>query len=171
MVRGNISQKAYTWLKNHIWLTVFLICFLVIIPFFFGFSAYNFFNKNEKDIEIILSALVGWPNFPNSVSNGLIGWGVGFSAFAVFGIPTLLGAIVSILLENAERRLAERMKNYLKDRDDFIATEIYKAFRDKLKTENDKEECLQTARQAIKQANDAWFRDTEPPDPRAPMSK
>jgi hypothetical protein len=85
------------WIGKHRWLVLILIIFTVAIPICAAIIAQNHFN--DRSTNVLVSSLVGWPSFQPHTSNELIAIGVGLSALAVFGIPAVLGAVITILLE------------------------------------------------------------------------
>ena len=149
------------WAKKHWKLLLLLFLISIVIPVTAGSLAPVLAGKNQI---VILNALVGWPDLnlkPQTISALWTGLGVGFSAFAVLGIPAILGAVVTVLLENAKRSVAMSILGYLKDRDDFISTEVYSEFKDKLKAGISEEECRDMSERAVRRASRTWYNETD----------
>jgi hypothetical protein len=143
------------WANEHRKLVILLTVFTLVFPVLVGCLG-NIYSKHR--FVVILAALVGaWPDVnPNTDPGPWVGMGLALSALSVFGIPTILGVAVTLLLERAERNVAMSFLKYLADRDAFITTEVYREFRNKVKDNISNQECRDLARAAVKRAADEW---------------
>jgi hypothetical protein len=71
----------------------------------------------------------------------------------IVGIFTTLGKLMAL-----ERRMAMSLIKYLADRDQFIVTEVYREFRDKVNRNiiSDDRDCVNLVRAAISRAAEEW---------------
>jgi hypothetical protein len=150
---------AMEWLGRHRWLVVMAVVFAGVVPALIGIIAATLIQYDWAIIPV--AALVGlWPGIRANVSSAevgsYIGWGVGLSALGFLAVPIVLSAVVSELLERAERRISVRLETYLKDRDGFIATEVYAEFKEWLKPEVTEAKCRQMAATAIERGARVW---------------
>lgn len=154
---SSVTPTRWKWAREHKRLVFLLVLIAGFFPIIAGFVAVSIAEHRSV---VILAALVGaWPDLNPTVVDKLgpwIGVGVGFSAFAVFGIPTILGLLVAYYTEKIERRVAMSLGEYLTDRDRFIEGYIYREFKDKVKTNISNKECLNFARAAVRQAAEEW---------------
>ncbi len=150
-----LVRKLWKWTKEHRNLLYVLFSCCVLLPVVVGFLA-NLFVKSRAII--ILAALVGvWPDI-NSITGPVpwLGIGIGLSACAIFGIPTALGVVVTILLERTEKRILMSLSRYINNRDKFLVTEVWMEFRDKVKDEISEEDCYELVTNALKRAASVW---------------
>lgn len=68
---------------------------------------------------------------------------------------------MTVLLENAGRRVAMSILDYLEDRDGYLTTEVYSEFKNKLKEGITDSQCRDMARAAIKRAAGTWQTSTD----------
>jgi hypothetical protein len=154
----------FRWLGGRPGLVFLLVLIALLAPIIAGLLATRI-AKSEGGV--ILAALVGtWPDLnPTTMTNKAddlgpwIGVGVGCSAFAVFGIPTILGLVITYHTEKIERRVAMSLNSYLADRDRFIAGYVYRDFQAKFGLPD--AACRAAAHAAIQQASDEWTRSSE----------
>jgi hypothetical protein len=145
---------------DHETLKLLLLLFLIsiVIPVIAGLLAPILAGKNSI---VILEALVGWPDLnlnPDTIPGLWVGLGAGVGAFAVLGIPAILGAVITVLLENVKRSITMSIWSFLKDRDDYTSTEVYGEFKDKLKEAGVSDaECQRMSERAVRRASRNWY--------------
>jgi hypothetical protein len=154
-------------IKAHPILTPLVLVLTVLFPIIAGIVA-TYCTQNKWLVTV--TALAGaWPDLNpetwaanNTNIRPWIGLGVGVSAFAVFGIPTLLGAAVTLMLENVERRIRMSLFPYLEARDYITESEVVAEFEETLKRAGIEErQCEAMARAAVKRAADVWYNATD----------
>jgi uncharacterized membrane protein len=90
-------------------LFAFLILLAVVAPIVAGGIAYEY---DTGQVRLVLEALIGkWPDDEVVRSTGQVGraLGVGLSAFAVFGVPAVVGVAVTLLVTKLQSSTAKKL--------------------------------------------------------------